>query len=119
MNSAERSAESGEPRRFDDRPVGALRKHWLRLLGPLLSLSLRETKVSTRRFAVESTSTVDRIEGIGDTFAQGYNGAVRSRSVWSDAGIGTRPARGLRLCLRGCGNGSGCLGLVLAWSSIV
>lgn len=51
---------------------------WTALWARLLRLELKETRVETRGFKVDSPELVSRIEGIGTTFAHGFNGAMRS-----------------------------------------
>lgn len=60
------------------RPSGLLTRSWKGLWARVLYLSLHETLVATRGFAVESPRIAKRIEDIGATFAQGFNGAMRS-----------------------------------------
>lgn len=51
---------------------------WTAVWAHLLRLELKETRVATRGFNVDSPELVARIEGIGTTFAHGFNGAMRS-----------------------------------------
>lgn len=78
MNSAIESADTSRTAIANAPPAGALGRQWSRVLGKVLALSLNETKVATRGFSIESPSIVERIEGVGATFALGYNAAVRS-----------------------------------------
>ena len=81
MNSAIDTTDASLPATAGAPRAGALGRQWSRVLGRVLSLSPRETKVTTRGFTIESPDMVDRIEGIGATFALGYNAAVRSADL--------------------------------------
>ena len=56
--------------------AGPMARAWARVLGRLLKLPLHETRVATRGFSVESAGVVRRLEGIGASFAAGYNPAT-------------------------------------------
>lgn len=62
-------------------PAGMIGRLWSRALGRLLRLSIDETRVATRGFSVDSPEMVKRLEGIGASFAHGYNSAIRSASL--------------------------------------
>ena len=66
-----------------DRPGtrGVIGRLWSRALSRLLRLSINETRVSTRGFRVDSPQVVQRLEGIGASFAHGYNTALRSAGL--------------------------------------
>ena len=81
MNDATDSVARTGADLLTGRKAGWFTGLWPRALERLLRLSPDETRVATRGFEVESPQVVERLEGIGASFAHGYNSALCSASL--------------------------------------